>query len=313
MGDFSDILQSITVLSILMLIGFVCIKTGYITKEVKNAISKIVVKISLPILVMMSLTKNGLDSDKIKNSVILIISAFIIIGIMYFTGYLTGRLFHLDKSKAAAHECMSAFGNVIFLGYPLISSLLGEQALFYAAIYAMINDFFVWTIGMYRLTSGNNTDFKSNLKNMINPSTIAFGISFVMMFFSLKFTGIPEQVFNYIGGVTTPLSMLFIGMSLADVDIKQLLKRGSLFVLVILKMIIVPVILIFIFRYITLDKIPASVIILQTAMPTQTLLAILATEYGGDILYASEGIFISTIFSIFSLPLIYFIMTSVWV
>lgn len=314
MNTSGAIIRSIAVLSCLMAVGFICMKTGYISREIKNSISKIIVKISLPVLVMMSLTKNGLDSEKIKNSLILILVAFIFIGFMYFIGFIAAKLFRLDKRRSAVHECMSAFGNVIFLGYPLISSILGDEALFYAALYALVNDFFVWTIGMYRITSGEKEkkSLKENLKNMINPSTIAFFISFIMMIFSFKFTGIAEEVLNYIGSVTTPLSMIFIGMSLAEIDIKNIFSRIPLFLLVLIKMIIMPIILIILFKYIPLEKTPATVLILQAAMPTQTLLAILTTEYGGDVLYASEGIFISTIAGLFTLPFIYYMMTILW-
>jgi predicted permease len=314
MSGFTTIIHSIAVLSLLMAVGFICVKTKYIGEDVQNAISKIVIKISLPVLVIMSLTKNGLDSNKITNSIMLIGVSFVSIAIMYFIGYMSGRFFKLDKNKAAAHECMSAFGNVVFLGYPLIQSLLGDDALFYAALYAMVNDFFVWTLGMYRITNGVKSEkgMIKNLKNMINPSTIAFFISFIMMIFSLKFTGTAEEVLNYIGSVTTPLSMLFIGMSLARINIKNLLGRIPLFVLVFIKMIIIPMLLILLFRYIEFERTPATVLILQVAMPTQTLLAILASEYGGDVEYASEGIFISSVTAIFTLPFIYYMTTVLW-
>lgn len=308
---FLSILHSITVLSLMMAVGFIVLKTGYIDKEVKNAISKIVVRLSLPILVVMSLTKNELNAEKIKNSLILIVSAFAVIGFMYLIGFLLSKAFRLDKAHRALHECMSAFGNVIFLGYPLINSLLGEEALFYAALYAMVNDFFVWTLGMFRIISSSESADKNNIhinfKKMINPSTIAFFISFIMMIFSLKFTGIPAEVLNYIGLVTTPLSMLFIGMSLAEIDIKNALARIPLFVLVFIKMLAVPILLILIMRFIPLENTAATVLILQAAMPTQTILAILTTEYGGDTSYASEGIFISSIASLITLPVVYYL------
>lgn len=311
MNGFDAILHNIAVLALAMAVGFAAVKTGYISNEVKNALSKIIVKITLPILVMTSLTKVTLDSTRLVNSAIVLAVTILAVGAMYFIGNRTAHLFKLDKSKIPVHEGMTALGNVVFLGYPLIGALFGDEGIFYAALYAMGNDAFVWTLSVYRLSQIKNSEKKSlaqNLKNLINPATIAFFISFVMMIFKLKFTGIIGEVMTGIGSTTTYLSMLFIGGTLACVDIRHIYRRVSIFVLTVLKMLVFPSALIFVLHFMPINPIVASVIILQAAMPSQTLMAVLSTEYGGDVQYAAEGIFITTIASLATLPIVYILM-----
>jgi hypothetical protein len=177
----------------------------------------------------------------------------------------------------------------------------------------MGNDSFVWTLSVYRLSqieNGGKRTLAENLKNLVNPATIAFCISFIMMIFKWRITGIVGEVLTGIGSTTTYLSMLFIGGTLASVDIRHIYRRVSIFALAALKMLVLPSVLIFVLKILGVNSLVASVIILQAAMPAQTLMAVLSTEYGGDVRYAAEGIFITTIASVVTLPAVYMLMSA---
>lgn len=310
MEGFNIILNQIAVLSLAMAIGFVSVKSGYISEDVKNALSKVIVKITLPLVVVMSLTKVDLNAEKAANCLIVAALAIVSVGILYFSGGITAGLFRMPRKRAIVHQCMSAFGNVVFLGYPLIEALFGAEGLLYAAIYGIANDAFVWTLGVYKLSSADIKNQKSsgNWKNLINPVTISFVVAIVMMITGIKITGIFGTVFTSMGGTTTWLSMLFIGGTLALVDFKHIYKHWALFIMSAVKMVIMPVILIFLLRLLPIDPIVCSVVILQAAMPCQTVLTIITTEYNGDVVYAAEGVFVTTIIGLFTLPLVYWIM-----
>lgn len=311
MAGFETILTSILTLGLAMAIGFVAVKTGYISEDVKNAISKVIIKITMPILVITALTKVTLDRAKIVNSLLVVAIAIGSIAVLYGIGILISRMFRMDRPRAIVQQCLTAFGNVVFLGYPLIRAIYGEEGMLYAALYGFANDLFVWTLAVYQLATiaGKGKTPRENLKNLINPATIAFVISFIMMVFGLKFTGILGTVLDGIGGMTTYLSMLFIGGTLALVDFRKIYKRVSLFLLVAVKMLIVPVLLVLLLRLFPLDSMVKGIIILQVAMPSQTILTILTTEYKGDVIWAAEGVFITTIASLATLPAIYYFMT----
>jgi hypothetical protein len=313
MQGFQTIITSILTLGLAMLIGFICIKTGYIKNEVKDAISKLIIRVTLPLLMITSLTKLTLDSQKIINSVTTVLCAYVIIGVLYCAGIATAKLFKLEKSQATIHTCMTCFGNVVFIAYPLIQALYGDEGLLYAALFAFANDCWLWTVGVYTLsgTRGREGSFFGNLKNLITPSTIGFLISLFMLITGLRFTGIVKDVLTNVGSVTTYLSMLFIGMTLAMVDFRHLYRRISLFVLVAVKMLIIPALLIFVLKFIPIDDLVKSVLVLQAAIPTSTVLVILTTDYGCDTVYSAEGVFITTLLSLATLPAVYWLMQNV--
>ena len=195
---FSIILNSVVLLSLMMAVGFTAVKTGYISADIKNMLSKIIVKITLPLLIISSLTEVELSAARIKNSFFVIIFAALIISVLYILGFLASKALKLPPQTALIHRCMTAFGNIVFLGYPLIQALYGADGLFYAALYAFVNDIFVWTFVVWKLNclNGGATDKKQSLKNCLNPPTAAFGISFLMLIFGIHLTGPAKDVYK---------------------------------------------------------------------------------------------------------------------
>ena len=312
MQGFETIINSILTLGLAMLIGFVCVKTGYITEEQKNGLSRIIVRVTLPILVIMSLTSIEFDREKLVNSIHVLLISILVVAMLYVIGAGISKAGRLDCAKANMYRCMMCFGNVVFMAFPLIQALYGAEGLLYAAIYELANDMFLWTVGVYTLgkshDDGKKISIKDRLKKLLNPGTIAFTAAFIMMALGFKFTGIAADVLNGIGGTTTYLSMLFIGGTLAGIDFRHIYRRVWLFVLTAVKMIIVPIILILILRLFNLGETVTAVIILQAAMPASTVLVVLGMEYGGDVTYCAEGVFITHILGLLTLPLCYYLM-----
>ncbi len=321
MQGFGTIINSIITLGLAMLVGFVCIKTKYITKEQNDGMSKIVVRVTLPMLVITSLTGLDLDREKLINSLHVLIISIVVIVFLYLLGTLMTKLGRMERPKAVMHRCMTCLGNVVFMAFPLLQALYGAEGLLYGVIYELANDMFLWTIGVYGMNSANKDSNESrekvpvqkmllsSLKRLLNPGTIAFLIAFVMMAFGIKLTGTVGTVMTGIGSTTTYLSMFFIGGTLAQVDFRHIYKRVWLFVLMVLKMIAVPVLLIFILKFFGMNETAKAVIILQAAMPASTVIVILGGEYGGDTLYCAEGVFITHLAGLATLPLVYYLMS----
>lgn len=312
MSGLSVIFSNIFLLALVIAIGAVSAKTGYLPAETKGILSKIVVRITLPLLIINSLTKVELDAARIKNSVFVIICAVIAIFVLYLAGAAVSKIFHLPKMQGFIHRCMTAFGNVAFLGYPVIYALYGDNGLFYAALYTFVNDILVWTFVVQRLCVLNGAKYKSfreTIKNCLTPPTIAFIVSFFMLILGLRPGGIIGELCAGIGGTATYLSMLFIGMTLAEVRLSEIFKSYSVFLIVLIKMLIIPIIGIFIMRYLPFDNLVKGTVIMQIAVPSQTIISILVQEYGGDTKYIVKGIFITTVSGLITMPFIYYLLT----
>lgn len=311
MAGFSDILNSILMLGIAMFVGFIVVKTGYIKPEVRDSVSQILVKVTLPVLVVTSMTKLQLDKDKLINCITILVIGWICIGCMYFIGAMFARLFRMNGARAVMHACLSAFGNIVFVAYPLIQKIYGDEGILYAALFAFASDCYLWTFGIYKLSTSDidkGVKLTDNLKKLINPGTISVCTALLMLVFGLQFKGVLKAALENIGSCTTYLSMIFLGGTLAMVDFKNLYKRVTIFALIIVRMLAFPLLLLFILRMTNIDDTVIGVAVLQTAMPTSTVLSILAAGYNGDVIYSAEGAFLSTLACIGTIPIVYYMI-----
>ncbi len=309
---FQVILQQIAILSIMMLLGFIGVKAKYITPDLKDSISKVILKFTLPLLNLTSITGQVMQADMLKNAAILIGAELCIFALLLIIGHIGGKLFRLASPTHTIHTCMSVFGNVIFLGYPLISALFGPVGLFYAIVYALVNDGFVWTVGVFLIAKSGGGDARAGLKKLINPNTVAFVIALTMLALGLRLPDTIHKALANVGSMTTPLSMLFIGITLATIPLRGIYKRYSIYVIVLLKMIAIPIVLILLLAPLPIDRTLLGVLILQVAMPAQTILTVLANDFGGDYRYAAECVFITTIISLATLPAMYWFMLKIF-
>ncbi len=306
--DLTIIVEPIIKLFIVIAIGFGVAKSGYLPTEAKDFISKVIVKITLPLLIITSMMSKELSADTLINAGIAAVSALVVMVVLYGVGLITAKLFKLAEPTKTVHALLCATGNVVFLGYPVITAVYGTDGLFYAVIYGIINDTFLWSIGVYLINkSSGKGSSKEALKKLINPNTISCVLGIVLMLLGVKLPAIVFDTLSGVGHLTTNLSMLFIGMVLSTIDVRKIYKRVSMLSIIIFKMVVTPVFAAFLFHIFGINPVTCGAIVLQIAMPAQTVMSIITNEAGSDVSYAAEYIFLSTVLSIGTLPLVYYL------
>lgn len=310
--DISVILHPIVMLFIAIFIGFLSVKTGYLQNESRKVISTIVVKITLPLMIVTSLLEKDVTGDTLGNTALAAGSAVAIMILLGILGYGTAFLFRLKEPTRTIHAVLSGGGNVGFLGYPVALAAFGEEALLYAVIYGTVNDTLFWTLGLYLMNrSCGKVMGKEALKKLLNPCSIAFFIGFPLLLFGVKLPPLLHETLSGIGSLTTYLSMIFIGMTLATIDIRRIYKRVSFLAPAMIKMVIVPILVAMLFTYLGVNYLVTGVIALEIAMPAQTMTSIVASEIHSDEAYAAEYIFFSTMLCLVTLPFVYYVMERV--
>lgn len=301
------IYSKILYLGIMILIGFVCEKTGYVS-GICDRTSKLIKNVTLPLLVLTSVTGQTVNKSTAGEAVLVVILAFAAMAFLAVAGLVTVRLFGLSEKQRPVHICLGTFGNVVFLCYPLVQAVFGDMGIFYAVFYAIANDSMLWTLGVASVSGEKGL---KSLKHLVNPCTVIFVISLSMLCFGIKLPALLGDTFAAVGSATTPLSMMFIGACLAGISLGGALKKPQIYVLTAVKMLVAPVLMLLLIKalpFISLSEAARGALIFQIAMPCQTIFAVIASEYKLDTAYAAEIIFITTLFSAISLPIIYRLM-----
>lgn len=302
--NFTAVAYQIGILALTILIGFLVGKTGYLNTGIKDALSKLIVRLVLPCLIISSISSKELDKGLLKDIFAVFLMSAFCLAVLYGIGVITAKALKIPKDTENVHRLLTCLGNVTFVGYPVITAMYGETGFFYAIIYWLINDLFLWTCGPFILSSEKIKSKKDILKKSVNPNSVAFAIAVLMLIFGIKLPKLISDTVSGIGGLTVGLSMIFIGMALADIDAKKTLKKWWIFVIAPIKMIIMPIVFIYIFKAFGIREILLGAVILEAAMPAQTVLSILANESKADFEYAACGMFVTTLLSLITLPFV---------
>ncbi len=303
------IYSKILYLGLMILIGFVCEKTGYVD-DICGKTGKLIKNVTLPLLVLTSVTGQTIEKSVAGEAAVIVALAFVAMAFLAAAGIVTAKLFGLNEKQTPVHVCLGTFGNVVFLCYPLVQAIFGDMGIFYAVFYAIANDSMLWTLGVASVSGEKGI---KSLKHLVNPCTVTFAVSLVMLCLNLKLPGILNETCSAVGSATTPLSMMFIGATLSGISFKGALKKPQIYILTAVKMLAAPMLMMLLLRalspVLSLSDAARGALIFQVAMPCQTIFAVIASEYKLDTSYAAEIIFMTTVFSAVSLPIVYNLMS----
>jgi len=307
------IFEQILLLTLICFAGIIAFRLKAVSASNAEGLVKVIMKITLPLLIFTSFAGTKLNDEILMNFPIVFASAIFSVGILFLLSKISANFLKLDRENTALHSAHTMFGNVVFLGFPLLDALFpGGEGLIYATIFQIGNDALLWTWGIFILKKGANKQSKHKSTHLINPATVAFALGVVFMLFKIK---IPEMLFKPLFGLghtTIYLSMIYVGVVLAQIKLKPLVKNLRSYILSFNKLILAPVILMLILVLvkkaglnISQDAIVCAV--LQAAMPCMVIISILAEDLGMNSKQAVENILVSSVLSIITLPGVYWL------
>lgn len=299
MNTFDIILQQVGLFVIYILAGLLLVKTKVLNRETLEPISKFVIKMALPLMVFINIT-DGTDKKNLYESWPILVIAVGFYICIYEAGAMAVKFFKLQESRVGIYRAMLLFGNIGFIGLPMISNVFPENGILYASVFMLIDQFMLWTLGVKLTSPTGEGGFK--LKKMINPATVAIVLAIVLKFTGIRIPVLLDTAFSKIGSTASPLAMIYVGGIFAGISLKKYLREISLYGIVLLKMILAPV-----FLFLILGLFPVSgelrlATSLIVGMPTMTAVVMMANASGLDGDYALGGVFITTISGIITLP-----------
>ena len=216
--------------------------------------------------------------------------------------YLIGKLMRLNRTYFATFMIMATFGNTSFIGFSYIDAFYGQDYIVYGLIYDIFGSFLLLvSVGMFIITWGNGK--KNNLKS-ISKSIFLFppAIMFFITLFAKNFE-IPNFIMltsQTLGSTLVPLAMIAIGMKL---ELKHIFARLHIVSMaMLLKMIIVPIIILFGFKYFYgIDQTWVKVTIIEVAMPPMTMATVLAIKGGLDEKIAINSLVLGVLLSLITI------------
>ncbi|WP_297249745.1 AEC family transporter [uncultured Prevotella sp.] len=294
-------LQVMVVLFIIVVLGYALCKLGYMGEDFDRKLSSIVVDVTCPLLILSSVMGESLPDRTLILPLLGV--GFLTYVLLLVFGFFVPRLIAADRDDQGMIGFALMFANVGFIGYPIVSSIFGAKAVFYAALLNMPNTFFIFTAGVM-LVKCEYSVRKLNLKLLFSPAMIAAFVAALLVALDVHTPEIVARPVTMVGNITVPAALMIIGSSMARLPLHDIIGSPKVYVASVVRLGVVPVSLYFLFKVCGVSDIVNEINTVVIAMPVASFGTMFCMKYGRNPALMTEMTFITTVGSIFTIPLI---------
>lgn len=311
MDIFLRSISGILVILGVILVGFVIGEKGWFDDKSRGLLAKLVTQVALPCYMLYTITQRFTAADLL---IMLPALRFPALSMVILLGIATAvaRIFAVRQDRRGLFISMFFNSNTIFVGLPINQALFGDASIPYVLIYYMCNTTFFWTLGTYLIQRDGEGeaqfDLKTSLKKVFSPPLMGFLLGLVMVMLQIKLPAFLASDLQYLGNLTTPLSMIFIGLSVSHVGVKQLVLGKDQLLILLGRFLVAPLLMASIVYWLPLPSLMKQVFIIQSAMPVMTNAPVVARLYGADSDYAAVMVTETTLATMVVIPILMLLM-----
>ena len=312
--DIWIVQKQMIMIFIMILTGVFLYKKKHLSNDSAKQLSWIIVNVTNPITLLCAALS---EEDKVGATEIGI--AFLCFAVMYAIliplAYLIPVILRVDKSRRYAYRMLAIFGNVGFIGIPFASAVLGSRSLIFVSICGLTFNMIIYTYGFASLKQTASEQHPEeehanvfSVRNMINSGTVMAVVTIIVYLTDVKVPGLVQSTFTYIGNCTTFLSMIVLGVSVAKMVPREVFTRWRLYVFVVIRQILVPILLIFILKPFIDNQLILHTVAVMSAMPAANMPLMMAKQFGVKEDMISAGIILTTVASIITIPAVMYFL-----
>ena len=295
--------RQLLILFFFMLLGFGMAKMKILDQHNSGFLSWLIVNVANPALILSGGIGNSIDRRELFKVVLVAAGVYLF---LIAVSEMAVRLLGVDRKETGIYKVLLIFTNMGFMGFPLLDAMYGAEALLYGAVFLLFFNLLIYTYGIFRIagTAGNPAEI---LKKFVNPGVAAGILAIMLAFFRVELPGSVNQAVSMLSNLTAPLSMMVIGASFLEVQWKGFLRDVRLWIFVALRLVIIPVLGMLIFRNFVSNQYLLGVCFVTLAAPSGSMAAMLARQYWADYVSASKGIGLTTLLSVITMPLLFWV------
>lgn len=302
MVDMKTLVDLQITIFLLMMAGYVMTKIKLLNEDSRKTLSNLLINFILPCNIIVSFMMDFNRKILLDGLLILIISTCIQIVLT-----LTARFFYpgTEPGRLAVLKYGTIVSNAGFLGNPITQGLYGNQGLLYASIYLVPQRIVMWSAGVTCFTGKKGKNVIRKI--LTHPCIVAVVLGLILMITQLQLPVGLEKTIRSAGNCNTAISMIVIGNILAGVKPSEIIDRDNIKFCVI-RLFVIPLLVLAALRLFHVHGLVTNVSVVLAGMPAAATTAILAAKYDGDAGFAAKIVFLSTILSLGSIPILCLIM-----
>lgn len=300
--ELSSLFETCFVIMALMLVGFFAAQGGVIPQGYTRVTSFLIVNIFLTATIFQSFCVGGDLSPAELPKVLLAISLMILV--CYVLARVTVQLAGKRLGDPAPAElCMGVMNNLL-IGLPLLSALFGSTAVLYAGLTSLPFNVLLYTYGVWRLGTAGGRGGGVGMKDILSPCIYATLAGLAVFLFRLPVPGFVSRLMGTAAGVSMPLSMIVIGITMGSEDLAAALKDRRVYLAALVRLVLAPALVWVLLRPLGLSPLLLKACTVIAGCPTGIVVPILTLQYGHEPTFASNCVIVTTLLSLLTLPLL---------
>lgn len=299
--DFLIVADQIFILVLLIAAGYVAVSTKIVDPRATRGLSGLLVNITIPALIVASM-QVPFTPERLTGAETLILATGALYVFSFALAWVVSKAMRVPAAEEGVLQFAIVFGNVGFMGFPVALALFGEESLFYVAIFNLVFNVLIFSVGIAMLTGGRGKGFDPRL--LLNPGIAASVVGLALFLGSVEIPSPFIDSIELLGGVTTPLAMIIVGAMLATFPAREMVGNWRIWAASAVLLLAIPAAYCYLIAPFFPDPYINGIMITMAAMPAAANTVIFAEQYGADSKLASQIVFVSTIGSLVTIPLI---------
>jgi len=298
--DTGIVFQQMLILVIVMAVGFAMRRLGLIDAIGNTYLTKILLKVTLP-ATMLTAIGGSTIAVPLYQVFVLFGATVLSFGVMAIVAFLSPWAMATKPDERGVYAALGLFGNVNFMGIPLAFSLFGSDGMFYAVLYNIVFNLLIFSLGM-KMIGGKSA--KISAKFFFTPVLIASVLALIFFLADVRLPYVIDSSLGLLGRVTSPLAMLLLGSVLGGMNIREMFQGWRVYGITLVRLVIAPIAVYFALSPLPLRPMFLAVLVVMSASPMAISTATFAIHYGQHEEIVGKGVFLSTLFSVVSMPLV---------
>lgn len=295
-------------------IGFTASKTGILPAESKKYLSNLLLFITSPCMIIGSMTSQTLDAHTFELMIQIVAGSFIFFLAAMAVSFLIVKLMRCDREDAGVLMVIITAVNTGFMGFPVTKAIFGNTYFFLMVIQNIVLNIYIYSMMVYQMNYGfrKKEGIKGMLMPMLNMCTYALIIGLVLMLLKVQLPDILADFINTVGDATIPVSMIVVGVQLSESSIGKMLTNKRLITASLCNVILIPALTFLAVNWLPLAPESKLILIFAAAFPCAVVSTAIALKENRNAALMAEGVAMTTLLSMGTLPVIAIILTHLY-
>lgn len=295
-------------------IGFIASKAGILPPESKKYLSNLLLFITSPCMIIGSMTSQTLNAHTFELMIQIVAGSFIFFLAAMCIALLIVKAMHCRQEDQGVLMVIITAVNTGFMGFPVTKAIFGNTYFFLMVIQNIVLNIYLYSMMVYQMNYGfrKKEGIKGMLMPMLNMCTYALIIGLVLMLLKVQLPDILADFINTIGDATIPVSMIVVGVQLSESSIRKMLTNRQLIIASLCNVILMPALTFLAVNWLPLAAETKLILIFAAAFPCAVVSTAIALKENRNAALMAEGVAMTTMLSMGSLPVVAIILTHLY-